>query len=389
MMPFFTKPLTALPPLSLYIHIPWCIQKCPYCDFNSHKIKTALDEKAYIDALLIDLQCELPHIWGRTVETIFIGGGTPSIFSAQAIDRLLSGVRALVKLTPEAEITLEANPSTFEKIKFQGFKDAGINRLSIGVQSFDDAKLHALGRIHNSQEALSAITTAANIFARVNIDLMYALPHQTVQAALNDVQTAIDTGVSHISAYQLTLEPNTAFGHQPPQGLPQDDAMQDIEDAVHGALFAAGFQQYETSAFAKHPHQRAHHNLNYWQFGDYIGIGAGAHGKISSHNGIVRTTRKRHPNNYLYAMQSNPDDAIERKNIASEDLPFEFMMNALRLTDGVPSHYFAERTGQNLAVIAQQLQHAQQKGLLDANPAFLCPTPLGRRFLNDLIGLFL
>ena len=384
-----TQSLTTLPPLSLYIHIPWCIQKCPYCDFNSHKIKTTLDENAYIQALLTDLQSELPYFWGRPIDTIFIGGGTPSVFSAKAIDQLLSGIRALVKLNPEAEITLEANPSTFEIDKFQGFKDAGINRLSIGVQSFDDAKLKTLGRIHNAHEAKNAIEVATQIFERVNIDLMYALPHQTVQAACDDIRTAIAFGTTHISAYQLTLEPNTPFGHTPPPGLPEDDNAQDIEDAIHAELAQAGFVQYETSAFAKSPNQQARHNVNYWQFGDYIGIGAGAHGKLSHHNHIERTTRKRHPNDYLAAMQHNPNDAIERKIIQPTDLPFEFMMNALRLVDGVPTTYFTERTGVSIAKISQQIQIAQQKNLLDSNPMFLRPTELGRRFLNDLIEIFL
>ena len=391
-MPILLPPqhaLTALPPLSLYIHIPWCIQKCPYCDFNSHKIKTTLDETAYINALLTDLQHELPHFWERTIETIFIGGGTPSVFQATSIDQLLSGIRALVKLNPEAEITLEANPNTFEYEKFQGFKDAGINRLSIGVQSFDNAQLKALGRIHNADEARQAIEHATQIFDRVNIDLMYALPHQNVQAACYDVRTAIDFGVSHISAYQLTLEPNTPFGHMPPQGLPQDDELYDIECAVHSELTAAGFVQYETSAFAQHLHHRARHNLNYWQFGDYIGIGAGAHGKLSHHNRIERTTRKRHPSDYLAAMQNNPANAIERTNVSTNDLPFEFMMNTLRLLDGVPSVYFTERTGLSIAKIAPAIQIAQQKGLLDSNPMFFRPTELGRQFLNDLIELFL
>ncbi|ULJ63035.1 radical SAM family heme chaperone HemW [Wielerella bovis] len=381
--------LTALPPLSLYIHIPWCIQKCPYCDFNSHKIKTTLNEQAYIAALLTDLQTELPHFWGRPIETIFIGGGTPSVLSAAAIDQLLSGIRALVKLNPAAEITLEANPSTFEYEKFQGFKDAGINRLSIGVQSFDNEKLKTLGRIHNADEAKTAIDIATRIFERVNIDLMYALPHQTVQAACEDVRTAISFGTSHISAYQLTLEPNTPFGHTPPQGLPEEDTAQDIEDAVHAQLAAAGFEQYETSAFAKHANQRARHNVNYWQFGDYIGIGAGAHGKLSHHDRIERTTRKRHPADYLAAMQTHPHDAIERRIVPTSDLPFEFMMNALRLVDGVPSAYFTERTGVSIAKISQRIQLAQQKGLLDSNPMFFRPTALGRRFLNDLIEIFL
>lgn len=384
-----TSHLKALPPLSLYIHIPWCIQKCPYCDFNSHRIKNELDEQSYIQALLIDLQNELPYIWGRPIETIFIGGGTPSVFSAQAINQLLSGIRALVKIQPDAEITLEANPSTFEREKFQGFRDAGVNRLSVGVQSFDDEKLRVLGRIHNSNEARLALETAISIFERVNIDLMYALPHQTPEQAQKDVQTAIDLGVSHISAYHLTMEPNTAFGHTPPRGLPEDDLAQDIEDTVHQTLLQAGFQQYETSAFARFPHHQAKHNLNYWQFGDYVGIGAGAHGKISSHAQIERTTRVRHPNDYLQAMLGNSQQAIERKRISPDDLGFEFMMNALRLVDGVPSAFLLERTGVNPAQLSQAIELAQKKGLLDSNPMRFQATELGRRFLNDLIQCFL
>ena len=383
--------LTALPPLSLYIHIPWCIKKCPYCDFNSHSLKNlqnGLPEAAYVDALLTDLQTELPNIWGRPVETIFIGGGTPSLFSATAIDRLLSGVRALVKLQPEAEITLEANPGTFEIEKFHGFKDAGITRLSVGVQSFDNEMLGRLGRVHNSQEALSAIETALKLFDKVNIDLMYALPQQTVQTALDDVRTAIATGASHISAYHLTMEPNTVFGHTPPQGLPQDEAALDIEDAVHGALLEAGFAHYETSAFAR-PGNACRHNLNYWQFGDYVGIGAGAHGKISYHDHIERTTRRRHPSEYLAAMQSHPESAIERKNIAAEDLPFEFMMNALRLQAGVPSALLQERTGVPAAHIMAQVENARKKGLLEPDPTVFKPTEQGRLFLNDLLQCFL
>ncbi len=386
---FQPTPLTSLPPLSLYIHIPWCIQKCPYCDFNSHKIKTTLDERSYIQALITDLEAELPHIWGRPIETIFIGGGTPSVFSAQAIDDLLSGIRARVKVQPEAEITLEANPGTFEREKFHGFKEAGINRLSIGVQSFNDAHLAAIGRIHNAAEAHAAIQDAVQIFERVNIDLMYALPHQTPAQAQADAQAAIAHGTSHISAYHLTLEPNTPFGHTPPQGIPDSEAAQDIEDAVHTALAAAGYAQYETSAFATAPSQRARHNLNYWQFGDYIGIGAGAHGKISYHSHIERTSRSRHPSEYLAAMQTQPENAIRRAPIAPQDLAGEFMMNALRLLDGVPSAFLPERTGINAAQISRAIQSAQQKGLLDGNPLYFRPTELGQRFLNDLIELFL
>ncbi|MFC5919706.1 radical SAM family heme chaperone HemW [Neisseria weixii] len=396
-------PLTALPPLSLYIHIPWCIKKCPYCDFNSHNISryqplatitptqtapSGLPEDAYVDALLADLQTELPNIWGRPVETIFFGGGTPSLFSAQAIDRLLSGVRALVRLQPNAEITLEANPGTFEIEKFQGFKEAGITRLSIGVQSFNDDMLNCLGRIHNSREALAAIDTALNLFEKVNIDLMYALPNQTVQTALYDVRTAITTGAGHISAYHLTMEPNTAFGHTPPPGLPSDENALDIEDAVHAELQEAGFLHYETSAFARAGMQ-CRHNLNYWQFGDYIGIGAGAHGKISYADRIKRTTRRRHPNDYLAAMQSEPAGGIERQTIRRDDLAFEFMMNTLRLTDGVPAAMLQQRTGISTAQIMPQIETARRKGLLESDPTVFKPTAQGRLLLNDLLQCFL
>ena len=386
----FQKPghLAALPPLSLYIHIPWCIKKCPYCDFNSHSLKMGLPEAAYIDALLADLQTELPNIWGRPVETIFFGGGTPSLFQAASIDRLLSGVRSLLRLQPEAEITLEANPGTFEIEKFKGFKDAGITRLSIGVQSFNDTMLERLGRVHNGGEALRAIDTALKLFEKVNIDLMYALPAQTVQTALNDVNTAIATGAGHISAYHLTMEPNTPFGHTPPKGLPQDEAALDIEDAVHGALETAGFIHYETSAFAR-PQMQCRHNLNSWQFGDYIGIGAGAHGKISFPDRIERTVRRRHPNDYLAAMQRNPLEAVERKTVAAADLPFEFMMNALRLADGVPAALLQERTGVPAAHIMAQIETARRRGLLETNPTIFRPTAQGRLFLNDLLQCFL
>lgn len=386
----FQKPghLAALPPLSLYIHIPWCIKKCPYCDFNSHSLKNGLPEEAYIDALLADLQTELPNIWGRPVETIFFGGGTPSLFQAASIDRLLSGLRSLLRLQPEAEITLEANPGTFEIEKFKGFKDAGITRLSIGVQSFNDTMLERLGRVHNGGEALRAIDTALKLFEKVNIDLMYALPGQTVQTALNDVNTAIATGAGHISAYHLTMEPNTPFGHTPPKGLPQDEAALDIEDAVHDALDGAGFIHYETSAFAR-PHMQCRHNLNYWQFGDYIGIGAGAHGKISFPDRIERTVRRRHPNDYLAAMQRNPSDGIERKTVSTDDLPFEFMMNALRLAEGVPAALLQERTGISSARIMAQIETARRKGLLENDPTVFRPTAQGRLFLNDLLQCFL
>lgn len=383
-----TTTLHTLPPLSLYIHIPWCIRKCPYCDFNSHQLKQTLDETAYVAALLRDLESELPYFWGRPIHTIFIGGGTPSLFSARAIDDLLSGIRARTQLLPNAEITLEANPGTFERQRFQDFAAAGINRLSIGVQSFDDQKLTALGRIHNRQEALAAIETALILFPKVNIDLMYALPQQSIQDAYTDMETALATGVNHISAYQLTMEPNTPFGHTPPPHLPDDEYSADIEFNLHQQLAQAGFERYEISAFTRNQ-QYCQHNLNYWQFGDYIGIGAGAHGKLSSANGISRTTRLRHPKNYLAAMQQQPETAIERQTVLPETLPFEFMMNALRLTQGVPTHWFSERTGIDISHIRQVITQAVRRGLLDSQPQRLQPTPLGLRFLNDLLALFL
>ncbi|MDF7676434.1 radical SAM family heme chaperone HemW [Neisseriaceae bacterium ESL0693] len=380
--------LHTLPPLSLYVHIPWCIRKCPYCDFNSHQIKQPVDETVYVEALLRDLESELPYFWGRPIHSIFIGGGTPSVFSAHAIDDLLSGIRARTQLLANAEITLEANPGTFEKQRFQDFAAAGINRLSIGVQSFDDRKLAALGRIHNRQEALAAIETALSLFPQVNIDLMYALPDQSIKDAQADIKTALDTGVNHISAYQLTMEPNTPFGHTPPARLPDEEGSDDIETKIHQELAAAGFERYEISAFAR-AQQYCRHNLNYWQFGDYIGIGAGAHGKLSSANNMVRTTRVRHPKDYLAAMQDKPEVAIDRQNVLPQALPFEFMMNALRLTQGVPTHWFSERTGRDISCIQPAITQAVKRGLLDPQPQFLKATALGQRFLNDLLALFL
>lgn len=384
-----SKPLLqSLPPLSLYIHFPWCIRKCPYCDFNSHQLKQDLDDQAYIAALLGDLETELPHIWGRSVHTIFIGGGTPSLISAPALEQLLSGIRARVNLLPDAEITLEANPGTYERQRFAAYAAAGINRLSIGVQSFADDLLAALGRIHNHREALAAIQAALDLFPKVNIDLMYALPGQTLSSAQQDIDTAIASGVHHISAYQLTMEPNTPFGHTPPPQLPDDDLSADIESTVHATLQQAGFEQYETSAFAHARHQ-CQHNLNYWQFGDYIGIGAGAHGKLSSAAGVERTTRSRHPREYMQAMLFDPQAAINRYVVKAEDLPFEFMMNALRLTNGVPTDWFHQRTGLTIAQIQHKLKLAVNRGLLDADPLYLRPTSLGKRFLNDLMTIFL
>ena len=381
-------PIVAVPPaptflsvpLSLYVHWPWCVKKCPYCDFNSHE--SVPQEAAYLDALIADLETALPTIWGRPIISVFIGGGTPSLMSGATVDALLAALRMRLPLLPEAEITLEANPGTVEAARFAAYRDAGVNRLSLGIQSFDDTKLAALGRIHSGDEAQRAIAIAQQHFERVNLDLMYALPAQTLPDAQRDLATAIATGVSHLSAYHLTLEPNTPFHHAPPP-LPDDDLAADMQDMVEETLAAAGYQHYETSAFAK-PGQRCQHNLNYWGFGDYLGIGAGAHSKLSDHTGIRREARPRHPKDYLA-------DPVTRQwqPVTTEDLPGEFMMNALRLTDGVPLAWFSERTGLPLSAIEKSALAGRQAGLLEVVDQRLRPTAQGRRFLNRLITLFL
>ena len=377
---------TALPPLSLYVHIPWCVRKCPYCDFNSHEARGDVPQDAYVDALLADLERALPGIWGRKVHTVFIGGGTPSLFDAAAIDTLLGGIRARVPLVPGAEVTLEANPGTFERNRFAGYFAAGVNRLSLGVQSFDARQLAALGRIHDADEARRAAETALMIFGNVNLDLMYALPRQTVDEALRDAATAIGFGTPHLSFYQLTLEPNTLFHRHPPP-LPDADAAADIEDAVHEALARAGYARYETSAFAR-PGSECRHNRNYWQFGDYLGIGAGAHSKLSFPDRIERELRWKQPRQYL-EQSARGEPIQERTPVSREEVGFEFMLNALRLTAGVPSSTFQERTGYPLAIIARPIEEAVRRGLLDPDPQWLRPTELGRRFLTDLQALFL
>jgi putative oxygen-independent coproporphyrinogen III oxidase len=378
-----------LPPLSLYVHVPWCLRKCPYCDFNSHALATPdanPPEAAYVDALLADLEYALPSVWGRQVGTVFIGGGTPSLFSADAIDRLLCGVRARMALLPDAEITLEANPGTFEREKFAGFRAAGVNRLSLGIQSFDPMQLRALGRVHDEREARAAAEAALAIFGNVNFDLMYALPGQTVADARADLAAALALAPPHLSFYQLTIEPNTLF-HRYPPALPDDDTAADIEDAVHATLAEAGYRHYETSAYARGGRE-CRHNRNYWQFGDYLGIGAGAHSKLSFAERIVRQVRWRHPAQYLAEVaQGRP--VMEEHEVTQDDVGFEFMLNALRLTDGVPAALFAERTGFPVAIVQRQLGDAVHRGLLDADPAWLRPTELGRRFLNELQGMFL
>jgi oxygen-independent coproporphyrinogen-3 oxidase len=382
-----TRPhFSALPPLSLYVHIPWCVRKCPYCDFNSHAAPDALPEDAYVEALITDLESALPSIWGRKVSTVFIGGGTPSLFAAAAIDRLLGAVRARVQLSPDAEITLEANPGTFEREKFAGFYAAGVNRLSLGIQSFDDRCLRALGRIHGAEEARRAAEAALMIFGNVNFDVMFALPEQTPADAARDVAAALAFAPPHLSFYHLTLEPNTLFHRHPPP-LPDDETAADIEDAMCAALDRAGYVHYETSAHAKAGYE-CRHNVNYWRFGDYLGIGAGAHSKLSFADRIVRQLRFKQPKQYLERVASG-DALQENIEIARRDLPFEFMLNALRLTDGVPAALFAERTGMPLSIAARPIAEATRRGLLDPDPTVLRPTPLGRRFLNDLQSIFL
>jgi len=376
----------ALPPLALYVHIPWCLKKCPYCDFNSHEAGGDAPEAAYVDALLRDLEYALPSIWGRRAVSVFIGGGTPSLFTADAIDRLLSGLRARVPLSPDAEVTLEANPGTFEREKFAGYRAAGVNRLSLGIQSFDSKQLAALGRVHDADEARRAAEAALSIFGNVNFDLMYALPRQTVAEADADVATALTFAPPHLSFYHLTLEPNTLFHRYPPP-LPDEETAADIEDAVHARLDAAGYRNYETSAYARPGHE-CRHNLNYWQFGDYLGIGAGAHSKLSFADRIVRQVRYKQPRQYLEKIAAGAplqEDGL----VARADVGFEFMLNALRLTDGVPAALFAERTGYPLASVRRGLEAAAARGLIERDPATIRPTALGRRFLNDLQALFL
>jgi oxygen-independent coproporphyrinogen-3 oxidase len=383
--------LTRLPPLSLYVHLPWCVRKCPYCDFNSHELRgpgglPADVERAYLDALQADLESALPLVWGRSVQTVFIGGGTPSLFSPAGIDRMLETVRTRLRLAPDAEVTMEANPGTFETGRFRDFAAAGVNRLSIGVQSFDDALLEAVGRIHDGDQARRAIDEAARHFASFNVDLMYALPGQDLPALERDLAAALSFSPPHLSYYQLALEPNTLFAKYPP-ALPDDDAAADMQAAIETATAQAGLAHYEVSAYARRGH-RARHNLNYWEFGDYLGIGAGAHGKLSFHDRILRQARFRHPQRYVE--QAMRGAAVEEeRTLGAADLPFEFMLNALRLVDGVPSAMFEERTGLSIAAVSRPLGEAVARGLLDPDPTVIRATPLGMRFLNDLQQLFL
>lgn len=429
----FNINLTVLPPLSLYIHWPWCVRKCPYCDFNSHEYGASLHsntldehtESQYIQALLRDLEYELPHIWGRRVYSIFIGGGTPSLMRPQALDTLLAGIRARLPLEADAEMTLEANPGTVEAGRLLDFAAAGINRISIGVQTFNHQHLQAIGRIHDGHQARYAVEMAVKAVSRVNIDLMYGLPEQTILQAENDIAHALQLGVGHLSAYHLTLEPNTYFSRYPPR-LPDEDSCADMQIAVDEQLKAAGFIHYETSAYAQ-LNQRCQHNQNYWSFGDYVGIGAGAHGKISFPNRIVRTVKHKHPKAYLEAIQSKVNKPLSNSTLNSnslnsnvlnnnimfnnpliqleqavsvQELPFEFMLNSLRLQEGFDLAGFTERTGQPLIRIQKILHQLQEKGLLNItvrsnngvkhySPTWVCPTALGKRFLNNMIDSFL
>ncbi|MBW8028352.1 MAG: oxygen-independent coproporphyrinogen III oxidase-like protein [Ferrovum sp.] len=374
------------PPLSLYLHVPWCVRKCPYCDFNSHVMPTRLPEERYLTALRQDLEMQLPRIWGRTVETVFFGGGTPSVLSPEGVGRLLEEIRALVPLAAGAEITLEANPGTVDAERFRAFRAVGINRLSVGIQSFSDDQLKLLGRIHGSSEAHRAAEAAATHFERFNLDLMVGLPEQTIEGVCADVAQALQYAPSHLSCYQLTLEPHTPFYHHPPP-LPDADTLDQGEQAAHGALLAAGYEAYETSAWARGGDQ-CRHNLNYWCFGDYLGLGAGAHGKLSGPWGIERQRRARQPEAYMRAVERGVP-IEESLNVAAQDLPFEFMMNALRLSKGVPREMYERHTGLSLQELQPLLSQLEEEGWLEANPHRLCPTFRGQRFLNDLLQRFL
>jgi len=375
-----------LPPLALYIHIPWCVRKCPYCDFNSHEARAGVPEQEYIAALTADLEQALPLVWGRRVGSVFFGGGTPSLFSAQGIDAILAAVRARLPLGSDAEITLEANPGTFEAEKFRQFRASGINRLSVGIQSFNSSHLKALGRIHDENEARRAIEMAHKNFDNFNLDLMYGLPQQTVADACADIEAAISFAPPHLSAYHLTLEPNTYFYRFPPR-LPDDDATAEMQSAIEALLAARGYEHYETSAFAK-PNARSRHNLNYWTFGDYLGIGAGAHSKLSFPDRIVRQMRYKQPKQYMQS--ATGDGAIQQEQeVSVSEVGFEFMMNALRLTEGFDAGSFAERAGVPLNMVLKELDEAEQRGLITRDHLRIAPTLLGQRFLNDLLQIFL
>jgi oxygen-independent coproporphyrinogen-3 oxidase len=384
-----TLSLPALPPLALYVHFPWCVRKCPYCDFNSHEPAAGIEsipEPSYLDALRADLEAALPLVWGRRIVSVFIGGGTPSLLSARGLDRLLSDIRALLPLEPDCEITLEANPGTFEADKFAAFRASGVNRLSIGIQSFDDEQLHRLGRIHDRAQALAAIDIARRSFENFNLDLMYALPQQSMAAMQRDIETALRFEPPHLSLYQLTVESNTVFAKFPPQ-LPDDDTSAAMHEWIEERTTGAGYRHYEVSAYAR-AGRECRHNLNYWSFGDYLGIGAGAHSKISFPHRIVRQVRFKQPASYLGNAAAGRFCA-ESFEVARSDLPFEFMLNALRLTDGFPVAWFGERTGLPISAVDKRLDTAERRGLIERGLQRIQPTALGRRFLSDLQAQFL
>jgi len=381
-----TLSLAALPPLSLYVHLPWCLKKCPYCDFNSHEQTGGIPEARYLEALRADLEAALPFIWGRRVHSIFIGGGTPSLFSPAAIEQLIGDVRARLPLEPGCEITLEANPGTFERDRFRGYRAAGVTRLSVGVQSFDDDKLRALGRVHDSAQARAALDEARSVFDTFNLDLMYALPGQTLAELDADLRQALAFEPPHLSIYHLTIEPNTFFAKHPPQ-VPDDDTASEMLDLIAERTAAQGLGRYEVSAFARTGH-RCQHNLNYWEFGDYLGIGAGAHSKLSFPHRVVRQIRYRDPAKYM--QQALAGAAIAQDDeVARDQLPFEFMLNALRLREGFELARFSERTGLPLSAIQRPLQEAEDKGLIERDWQWVRPTARGFDFLSDLQSLFL
>ncbi len=382
---------TTLPPLSLYIHYPWCVQKCPYCDFNSHTMNPEISDQHYIDCLIRDLEIELPYVWGRSVQTVFIGGGTPSLLAPELLQQLLSRIRALIPLSPMAEITMEANPGTVDQLKFSEFYEAGINRLSIGIQSFNDVFLTRIGRIHNARQAQQAIERAQSAgFDNINLDLMYALPGQTLKSALDDVRQAIACNTTHLSHYQLTLEANTLFASQPPE-LPDDDLSYDMQLECQQLLSDAGFQHYEVSAYAR-PGKQCRHNLNYWRFGDYLGIGAGAHGKISDagQQTITRRWKEKHPFSYGNSTKDKKSSMMGgQKQLSQQDISFEFMLNSSRLIDGFSCQLFADHTGLPISCIEPELNKASELGLIQWQQEHIKPTQRGLQYLNELQEIFL
>lgn len=380
--------LAALPPLSLYVHVPWCVRKCPYCDFNSHERTEGPPEEDYLAALTADLEQAVPSVWGRTVSTVFIGGGTPSLLSADTVDRMMALFRACLNLEPDAEVTLEANPGTAEADRFQGYAQAGVNRISLGIQSFDDEALRALGRIHDGTQARRAIDMAQRAVARVNLDLMYALPGQTLEACERDLREAMSYGTGHLSLYHLTMEPNTVFAKYPPK-VPDDDTSAAMQDRIAELTADGGWERYEVSAYAR-PGQACRHNLNYWRFGDYLGIGPGAHSKLSFQDRILRQARARMPDSWMrQALARDGSHVSQERVLGSKDLGFEFMLNALRLKDGVEGGLFIERTGLSLMSMLPAMRRAAERGLLEPGLERICATPMGWRFLNELQMEFL